>query len=119
MRDDERQAEQDARIARAVAADSLLRERKAAPQPGRTPADRVEGYAMALLDQLDGSVPRALSAARAAALAAADEVTHPTRWRTAMRAVELCRRAAGLPGHEAAGPPGHEEPAATDAEPQA
>jgi hypothetical protein len=101
MRDDERQAERDAAVARHLAADSLLRE-SAARRPGSNkPADMVEGYAMQLLDHLDGSVPRALSAAQAACVAAATEVAHPTRWRAAMRAVELCRHAAHLGGHTA------------------
>jgi hypothetical protein len=101
MKDDERQAELDASVARRYAADSLRREAEAAHR-GRTPADMVEGYAMELLDQLDGSVPRALLAARAAALNAASEVAHPGRWKTAIRAAELCRRAAQLAGHRPA-----------------
>lgn len=101
---DETQAEKDARVARAFAAATVARE-DAGPRADRAGADRkaadvVEGYAMELLDHLDGSVPRALSAARAACLAAAGEVAHPGRWRTAMLAVELCRRAAHLAGHD-------------------
>jgi hypothetical protein len=96
---DETQAEKDARVARAFAAASLAPD-GGRPRPDRGPADVVEGYAMELLDHLDGSVPRALSAARAACLAAAGEVAHPGRWRTAMLAVELCRRAAHLAGHD-------------------
>ena len=96
---DETQAEKDARVARAFAAASVARE-DASPRTDRKAADVVEGYAMELLDHLDGSVPRALSAARAACLAAAGEVAHPGRWRTAMLAVELCRRAAHLAGHD-------------------
>ena len=134
---DETQAEKDARVARAFAAATVARE-DAGPRADRAGADRagadrkaadvVEGYAMELLDHLDGSVPRALSAARAACLAAAGEVAHPGRWRTAMLAVELCRRAAHLAGHdggdpEAPGPAaaGHQDaarpaPARPDAE---
>ena len=94
MSDDKSQAESDAHIAWTHAVKVVAREDRA---PGdRSMADVVEGYAMELLDQLDGSVPRALQAARAACIAAAGEVAHPSRWRTAMRAVELCRRAAGL-----------------------
>jgi hypothetical protein len=111
---DETQAEKDARVARAFAAASVARQ-DAGPRPDRKAADVVEGYAMELLDHLDGSVPRALSAARAACLAAAGEVAHPGRWRTAMLAVELCRRAAHLAGHDGGDPgdpglagPGHE-----------
>jgi hypothetical protein len=96
---DETQAEKDARVARAFAAASVARE-DTGPRADRSAADMVEGYAMELLDHLDGSVPRALSAARAACLSAAGEVAHPGRWRTAMLAVELCRRAAHLAGHE-------------------
>jgi hypothetical protein len=102
---DETQAEKDARVARAFAAASVAREGLGA-RAARSPADAVEGYAMELLDHLDGSVPRALSAARAACLAAAGEVAHPGRWRTAMLAVELCRRAAHLAGHD--GHDGHD-----------
>jgi hypothetical protein len=96
---EETQAEKDARVARAFAAASVARG-GAGPRAERSPADVVEGYAMELLDHLDGSVPRALSAARAACLSAAGEVAHPARWRTAMLAVELCRRAAHLAGHD-------------------
>jgi hypothetical protein len=92
---DETQAEKDARVARAFAAASMARG-ASGPRADRSAADVVEGYAMELLDHLDGSVPRALSAARAACLAAATEVAHPGRWHTAMLAVELCRRAAHL-----------------------
>jgi hypothetical protein len=99
---DETQAEKDARVARAFAAASVARDD--GPRADRSAADAVEGYAMELLDHLDGSVPRALSAARAACLAAAGEVAHPGRWRTAMLAVELCRRAAHLAGHEGGDP---------------
>src|SRR6185437_7816953 len=53
-------------------------------------------------DQLDGSVPRALMAAREACVSAATDVAHPGRWRTTVLAVELCRRAAGLASPEAA-----------------
>jgi hypothetical protein len=95
MGDDESQADRDAQVALAYAVNCVTREDQA-PRAGRTVADIVEGYAIDLLDQLDGSVPRALSAARAACLAAASEVAHPGRWRSAMRAVELCRRAAGV-----------------------
>jgi hypothetical protein len=100
---DETLAEKDARVARAFAAASLARD-DGRPRPDSRPADVVEGYAMELLDHLDGSVPRALSAARAACLAAAGEVAHPSRWRTAMLAVELCRRAAHLAGHDGGDP---------------
>jgi hypothetical protein len=99
---DETQAEKDARVARAFAAASVARDD--GPRADRSAADVVEGYAMELLDHLDGSVPRALSAARAACLAAAGEVAHPGRWRTAMLAVELCRRAAHLAGHDGGDP---------------
>ena len=92
MKDDLSQAERDARTALAYAVTSVSREEAA----GHSVADLVEGYATELLEHLDGSVPRALSAARAACVSAAGEVAHPGRWRTAMRAVELCRRAAGL-----------------------
>jgi hypothetical protein len=94
----ESQAEKDAFVARAFAAASVAG--KEPGRGGRKPADKVEGYAMELLDHLDGSVPRALSAARVACLEAAGDVAHPGRWRTSMLAVELCRRAARLAGHD-------------------
>jgi hypothetical protein len=93
MTDDKSQAEQDAHVALTYARNAVIRENEA---PDRSKADIVEGYAMEFLDYLDGSVPRALSAARAACIAAATDVAHPARWRASMRAVELCRRAAGL-----------------------
>jgi hypothetical protein len=93
--DSKSQAEHDAHVALTYAVDSMARE-KQDPRAGRSPADIVEAYAMELLDQLDGSVPRALSAARAACISAASDVAHPSRWPVAMRAVELCRRAAGI-----------------------
>jgi hypothetical protein len=95
MSDDQSQAQTDAHVAWTYAVSSVDREEQAPPAE-RTRADIVEGYAMEFLDYLDGSVPRALSAARAACISAAGEVAHPGRWRTAMRAVELCRRAAGI-----------------------
>lgn len=114
MRDDERQAELDASVARRIAADLLQREAEPA-RSGRNPADLVEGYAMELLDHLDGSVPRALHAARAATMAAASDVAHPRRWKTAIRAAELCRRAAHLAGHRPA--EDDDEPAADGGQP--
>jgi len=112
---DETQAEK-ARVARACGAASVTRE-AAGPRADRSAADVVEGYAIELLDHLDGSVPRALSAARAACLSAAGEVAHPGRWRTAMLAVELCRRAAHLAGHDGGDPedPGRAVPGQQDA----
>jgi hypothetical protein len=102
----ESQAEKDAFVARAFAAASLAGED--AGRAGRRPADRVESYAMELLDRLDGSVPRALSAARVATATAASDAAHPGRWRTSMLAVELCRRAARLAGHDGADDAGPE-----------
>ena len=101
--DDGGQAERDAHVALTYAARAVTREEQA-PAADRTRADIVEGYAMEFLDYLDGSVPRALRAARAACIAAAGEVAHPSRWDTAMRAVELCRRAAGVRPDEPAEP---------------
>jgi hypothetical protein len=98
----ESQADKDALVARAFAAASVAREQDG--PAGRKPADLVEGYAMRLLDHLDGSVARALSAAQAACLSAAADVAHPARWRTSIRAVELCRHAAHLAGHDGTGP---------------
>lgn len=101
MGDEQKQAEHDARVALTYAEDCVRREEKA-PREARTIADIVEEHAMELLDQLDGSVPRALMAAREACVSAASDVAHPGRWRTTMLAVELCRRAAGLASPEAA-----------------
>jgi hypothetical protein len=108
------QAERDAQVALTLARSAARRETEARD---RTAADIVEGYAMEFLDYLDGSVPRALSAARVACISAAADVAHPARWRASMRAVELCRRAAGLINPddepaEAAGPADDGEPAA-------
>jgi hypothetical protein len=96
MSDDQTQAERDAQLALSYAVKSVNRED--AEKPDRTMADAVEFYAMEFLDHLDGSVPRALQAARTACVSAASEVSHPRRWRVSLRAVELCRRAAGLTG---------------------
>ena len=96
MSDDQTQAERDAQLALSYAVKSVNRED--ADKPDRTMADAVEFYAMEFLDHLDGSVPRALQAARTACVSAASEVSHPRRWRVSMRAVELARRAAGLTG---------------------
>ena len=63
---------------------------------GRTPADVLDDYATDLLDQPNGSPERALAAAPAACISAAEQVANPGRWRPATRAVELCRRAAEL-----------------------
>jgi hypothetical protein len=101
MGDEQKQAERDANLALSYAEDVVRREDKAPRQP-RTIADIVEEHAMELLDQLDGSVPRALMAAREACVSAATDVAHPGRWHTTMLAVELCRRAAGLASPEAA-----------------
>jgi len=101
MGDEQKQAEHDARVALSYAEDVVRREDKA-PRQAKTIADIVEEHAMELLDQLDGSVPRALMAAREACVSAATDVAHPGRWRTTVLAVELCRRAAGLASPEAA-----------------
>ena len=92
MSDDQTQAERDAQLALSYAVKSVNRED--AEKRDRTMADAVEFYAMEFLDHLDGSVPRALQAARTACVSAASEVSHPRRWRVSMRAVELARRAA-------------------------
>jgi hypothetical protein len=53
-------------------------------------------YAADLLDQMPGDRERLLAAAGAACIAAAQKVGGPGRWRPVIRAVELCRRSAGL-----------------------
>lgn len=117
--DSKSQAARDAHVALTYAVDSMARE-KQDPRAGRSAADVVEAYAMELLDQLDGSVPRALSAARAACISAASDVAHPSRWPVAMRAVELCRRAAGIatPDEPAELKPGAERKPGADRRPE-
>jgi hypothetical protein len=109
------QAERDAQLALSYAVKSVNREDER-PRD-RTVADVVEFYAMEFLDHLDGSVPRALSAARAACVSAASEVAHPRRWRVSLRAVELCRRAAGVASAERSAAPGSSAPAAEPPQP--
>jgi prevent-host-death family protein len=88
------QAAADAQTAEMYGINCVMMEDK--PPPGQTPEQVFEGYAAYLLEQLGGDKDRFLAAARAATIAAADEVGWPGRWRPAMRAVELCRRAADL-----------------------
>jgi hypothetical protein len=116
MSDDQTQAERDAQLALSYAVKSVNRE-DTEQQRDRTMADAVEFYAMEFLDHLDGSVPRALMAARAACVSAASEVAHPRRWRVSLRAVELCRRAAGMADRAAADQGGESGPAAADKQP--
>ena len=66
--------------------------------PGRTMAEVCEEYADDLLREFGGSPDRALTAARAVAINAADEVGFPMLWRQAALAVELCQRAAEMAG---------------------
>jgi hypothetical protein len=63
---------------------------------GRTPDDVIADYATDLADQLGGDPARLYAAARLACIAAAEEVAHPGRWRSSIRAVELCQRAAAM-----------------------
>jgi hypothetical protein len=80
---------------------SLLREDKPGAAEPMSREEIVTDYAADLLDQLGGGPDRMYAAARAACIAAADEVAHPGRWRPALRAVELCQRAAVLAGQPA------------------
>ncbi len=88
------QASADAHTAWTYAVNCVMFEDK--PPPGQTPEQVFEGYAAYLLEQLGGDSSRFLAAARAACIAAAENVGWPGLWRPAMRAVELCRRAAQL-----------------------
>ena len=82
------QAQQDADTALGYAINCVIREDQA-PRSGQTADDVIAGYATDLLDQLGAGPDRMYAAARAACIAAADEVAHPGRWRPALRAVEL------------------------------
>jgi hypothetical protein len=66
--------------------------------PGRTMAEVFDQYAADLLGEFGGSPDRALAAARAVAVQAADSVGYPMLWRQAALAVELCQRAAEIAG---------------------
>jgi hypothetical protein len=87
-----RRARRDAHTAWAYAVNCVIRE----DQPLQPRGSVVDSYAIDLLDQLAGDRERLLAAARAACIAPADEVGDPGRWRPAIRAVELCQRAAEL-----------------------
>lgn len=88
----EDQARRDAHTAWTYAINCVIREDQSAQPRGSV----VDDYAIDLLDQPGGNRERLLVAARAACIAAADEVDNPGRWRPAIRAVELCQRAAEL-----------------------
>jgi prevent-host-death family protein len=94
------QAVADAETAMMYAVNCVMMEDK--PPPGQTPEQVFEGYAAYLLEQLGGDSGRFLAGARAACIAAAENVGWPGLWRPAMRAVDLCRRAAQL-AEESAG----------------
>jgi hypothetical protein len=97
----ETQAERDAARAHMYAMASILREDKPGAAAPMTRDQVITDYAADLLDQLGADPARLYAAARAACIAAADEVAHPGRWRPALRAVELCQRAAVLAGQPA------------------
>jgi hypothetical protein len=88
----EDRARRDAHTAWTYAVNCVIRE----DQPLQPRGSVVDSYAIDLLDQLSGDYERLLAAARAACIVAADEVGSPGRWRPAIRAVELCQRAAEL-----------------------
>jgi hypothetical protein len=89
------QAQRDAQTAWSYAVNCVMAEER--PQRiGRTPAEVFDDYATDVGDQLGGDRDRLLAAARAACIAAAEEVGYPGRWRSAIRAVELCQRAAAM-----------------------
>jgi hypothetical protein len=90
MTDD--QAQRDAHTAWTYAINCVIREDQPAPPRGSA----LDGYAIDLLDQLGRDRERILAAAKAACVAAADQVGSPGRWRPAIRAVQICQRAAEL-----------------------
>jgi prevent-host-death family protein len=66
--------------------------------PSLTMAEIFEDYATDLLREFGHDADRALAAARAVAVEAADKVGYPMLWRHAALAVELCERAAEITG---------------------
>lgn len=91
---DKTQAEQDAHTAWTYAINCVLREDR--PPPGRTAAEVFDDYATDVADQLGGDPARLYAAARQACIEAAERVAYPGQWRSSLRAVELCRRAAEM-----------------------
>jgi len=89
------QAEHDAHAAWTYAINLVMAEGRA-PRTGRTAEQVVDDYATDLADQLDGDRGRLYAAARQACIAAAEEVAYPGRCRSALRAVQLCQRAAAV-----------------------
>ena len=83
----EDQARRDAHTAWTYAVNCVIREDQLLQPRGSV----VDSYAIDLLDQLAGDRERLLAAARAACIAAADEVGSPGRWRPAIRAVPVRR----------------------------
>ena len=66
--------------------------------PSLTVAEIYEQYATDLLREFGHDPDRALAAAQAVAVGAADKVGYPMLWRHAALAVELCQRAAEITG---------------------
>jgi hypothetical protein len=66
--------------------------------PSLTMAEIFEDYATDLLREFGHDPDRALAAARAVAVKAADKVGYPMLWRHVALAVELCERAAEMTG---------------------
>jgi hypothetical protein len=91
---EETQAQQDAHVAWSYAINVVLREER--PPPGRTAAEVFDDFATDVADQLGGDRDRLLAAARQACIEAAEHVAYPGQWRSSLRAVELCQRAAEL-----------------------
>ena len=89
------QAERDAHAAWTYATGCVIREDQAA-RAGTTAARVIDDYASDLADQIDGDRARLYAAVRQACIAAAEHVASPAGWRSALRAVELCRRAAEM-----------------------
>lgn len=92
---DQTQAQQDAHTAWTYAINCVIREDQA-PRMGRTAAEVIDDYATDVGDQLGGDPARLYAAARQACIEAAEHVAHPGQWRSALRTVELCQRAAAM-----------------------
>jgi hypothetical protein len=89
------QAEQDALFAWSCGTNAVIRMDQVA---GSSSPQRVfEDYARFIFDELDGDRKRIYATARQACLKAAETVAAPGIWRTHLRAIELCRRAAVMP----------------------
>ena len=91
------QAEDDARTAWTYAINCVIvEEDQRSATDGRSPDEVMSDYAADVFRELGGDPDRLYAAARLACIKAAEVVAYPGRWRTSLRAVELCQRAALL-----------------------